>query len=425
MDKVLIITYYWPPAGGPGVQRWLNFIKFLAEFNKQVVVYIPENPNYPFKDESFLSEVPSTITILKKPIIEPYKWASIFSSSKTAQISKGIITTKKQSWIERAMLWIRGNFFIPDARVLWVKPSVKFLRDYISKHHIKTIVTTGPPHSLHLIGLNLKQRNEQLRWIADFRDPWTTIGYHSELKLLRVSEEKHQNLEATVLQMADKIITTSPTTKKEFEQKTSKPIKVITNGYLDYPSQPIALTEKFSISHIGSLLSGRNPKVLWETLAQICNEHPEFSHDLELILAGTVSDQVIESIKASGLEKAVHLKGYLDHQQAIALQRSSQLLLLIEIDADKTRGIIPGKFFEYMAAKRPILALGPRGWDVAKLIKQTQTGRFFNYEQRNQLKDYILEAYMDYKNNNLQVCSKGIEAFHRKELTKALLEFIS
>src|SRR5690606_14908392 len=246
-----------------------------------------------------------------------------------------------------------------------------------------------------------------------------------ELKLLRVSEEKHQNLEATVLQTADKIITTSPTTKREFEQKTSKPIKVITNGYLDYPSQPIALTEKFSISHIGSLLSGRNPKVLWETLAQICNEHPEFSHDLELVLAGTVSDQVIESIKRSGLEKAVHLKGYLDHQQAIALQRSSQLLLLIEIDADNTRGIIPGKFFEYMAAKRPILALGPRGWDVAKLIKQTQTGRFFNYEQRKQLKDYILEAYMDYKNNNLQVHSKGIEAFHRKELTKALLEFIS
>lgn len=424
MDKVLIITYYWPPAGGPGVQRWLNFVKFLAEFNKQVVVYIPDNPNYPFRDDSFISEIPQDITIIKKSIVEPYKWASIFSSKKTKQISKGIIATKKQSWIERVMLWIRGNFFIPDARVFWVKPSVKFLKDYTKNNGINTIITTGPPHSLHLIGLKLKKANNQLSWIADFRDPWTTIGYHSELKLSKASENKHEKLEATVLQAADKIITTSYTTKKEFEQKTSKPIKVITNGYLDYPSQPVELTEKFSLSHIGSLLSGRNPKVLWQTLSQICNERPEFLQDLELILAGTVSDQVVDSIKAAGLEKVLHLKGYVSHQQAIALQRSSQVLLLIEIDAEKTKGIIPGKFFEYMAAKRPILALGPRGWDVARLIEQTQTGRFFKYDQGKLLRDYILEAYKEYKKNDLHVHPQGVEAFHRKELTKTLLEFI-
>lgn len=424
MDKVLIITYYWPPAGGPGVQRWLNFVKFLSAFGKQAVVYIPENPDYPMTDDSFVNEIPQDITIIKKPIIEPYQWASIFSRSKTKQISKGIISTKKQSWIERVMLWIRGNFFIPDARVFWIKPSVNFLKHYIAEQGIRTVITTGPPHSLHLIGLNLKQMNAQLNWVADFRDPWTTIGYHADLKLSKASREKHQNLETAVLQQADKIITTSFTTKEEFRQKTSKPIKVITNGYLNLTTAPQVLSAKFSLAHIGSLLSGRNPKVLWETLSQLCNENPEFAMDLELVLAGTVSEEVIGSIKDAGLEGVLQLKGYLSHDQAIALQQSSQVLLLIEIDAEKTKGIIPGKFFEYMAANRPILAMGPKDWDVSRLIEETRTGRFFEYSDQEQLKIYILECYQHYKRNDLGVHPNGVEAYHRKELTKSLVEFI-
>lgn len=425
MDKVLIITYYWPPAGGPGVQRWLNFVKFLSELGKQVVVYIPENPDYPFTDDSFVGEIPAGITIVKKPIVEPYKWASFLSTSKTKQISKGIIPTKKQSWVERLLLWVRGNFFIPDARVFWIKPSVDFLKNYVEKHEIRTIITTGPPHSLHLIGLRLKQRNEQLNWIADFRDPWTTIGYHTDLKLTKSSKKKHEALESSVLQQADKIITTSYTTKEEFAHKTNKPIKVITNGYLNLASEPQTLSPKFSLAHIGSLLSGRNPEVLWETLSQICYESPEFSNDLELVLAGIVSKEVIQSIQSAGLQDALQLKGYLSHKQAIALQQNSQVLLLLEIDAQKTKGIIPGKFFEYMAANRPILAMGPKGWDVARLVKETETGRFFEYSDQPELKQYILDCYQKYKRNDLHVYPKGIETYHRKELTKSLVEFIS
>src|SRR5690606_26111266 len=354
----------WPPAGGPGVQRWLNFVKFMTEFGKQVVVYIPENPDYPFTDDSFVSEIPKGITIIKKPIVEPYKWASFFSRSKTRQISKGIIATKKQSWIERVLLWIRGNFFIPDARLFWIKPSVNFLKGYLKQHGINTIITTGPPHSLHLIGLGLKQQNDKLNWVTDFRDPWTTIGYHANLKLTKASNKKHRELESSVLLHADRIITTSFTTKKEFEQKTDKPIKVITNGYLSLATDAQTLSPKFSLAHIGSLLSGRNPEVLWDVLSQISDENPEFSKDLELVLAGIVSKEVIHSINNAGLQNALSLKGYLSHEQAIALQQSSQVLLLLEIDAQKTKGIIPGKFFEYMAANRPILALGPKGWDV-------------------------------------------------------------
>ena len=193
--KVLIITYYWPPSGGPGVQRWLKFVKYLREFDIEPVVYIPENPTYPIVDDSMQSEIPKDIVILKQPIFEPYAFAQVFSKKETKTISKGIIAeNNKQSFLQKKLLYIRGNFFIPDARKFWVKPSVKFLKKYIKEEGINTIITTGPPHSVHLIGMGLK---EQLgvKWYADFRDPWTTIGYHDKLRLTQQSIQKHKVLE--------------------------------------------------------------------------------------------------------------------------------------------------------------------------------------------------------------------------------------
>ena len=257
MKKVLIITYYWPPAGGPGVQRWLKFVKYLQDFNIEPVVYIPENPNYPIIDEAFVNEIPKGIKIYKHPIFEPYKLASIFFSKKTKRISSGIIQTKNQSSLEKIMLWVRGNLFIPDARKYWVNPSVDYLSGLIQKESIDTIITTGPPHSVHLIGLKLKEKLN-VKWISDFRDPWTSIGYHKKLKLTKASQRKHKKLESKVLKAADKVIVTSTTTKNEFKKITDQPIMVITNGFdSDYDGND-RLDVKFSIAHIGSLLTGRN-----------------------------------------------------------------------------------------------------------------------------------------------------------------------
>ena len=192
--KVLIVSYYWPPAGGPGVQRWLKFVKYLPEFDVQPIVYIPENPNYPLVDERLVQDVHPQAIILKHKIFEPYALASVFSKHKTKKISAGIITkNKKQSFVEKLMLWIRGNIFIPDARVFWVNPSIDYLKNYIQENKIETVITTGPPHSLHLIGLGLKKQLA-INWIADFRDPWTTIGYHKELKLSKWAAKKHKEL---------------------------------------------------------------------------------------------------------------------------------------------------------------------------------------------------------------------------------------
>jgi len=424
VKKVLIITYYWPPAGGPGVQRWLKFVKYLRDFEVEPVVYIPENPNYPLIDKSFINEVPKDIEVIRQPIFEPYKLAAVLSKKNTKTISSGIIKQKeKQNFIQKLMLFIRGNFFIPDARKFWIQPSVKFLKSYLEKTNIDTIITTGPPHSLHLIGLGLK-RQLHLRWIADFRDPWTQIGYQKQLKLTKYSAKKHQSLEKQVLNTADQIITTSFTTKKEFALKTTKPIEVITNGFDSELNTESKLDEIFSISHIGSLLSGRNPELLWKVLAEISKENENFRRDFKLKLYGAVSDDVVQSIKNAGLENELIFGGYISHKEAIAVQKKSQLLLLIEIDSEETKGIIAGKLFEYLASKRPILAIGPRAWDVAKIIEETHSGKSFLYNQEVALKEYILNSYQKYRENKLLSDSKNIEDYHRKNLTKQLAKLI-
>ncbi len=418
--KVLIICYYWPPAGGPGVQRWLKFVKYLPEFGIDPIVYVPENPSYPLIDDSLNQEVLEGVTVLKRPIIEPYSWASALSRKQTKSISAGIIPKEsKQSIVQRMMLYMRGNFFIPDARVLWVKPSIKFLKNYITDNGIETIITTGPPHSMHLIGLGLK-KSLGLRWITDFRDPWTTIGYHDKLKMTQRTQEKHRRLEKIVLDSCDQIIVTSPTTAKTFKKITATPIEVITNGFDDESIPKTKLDLSFTISHIGSLLSDRNPTVLWEAIAELATEHADLKDALRIKLVGKVSEDVEISIRRAGLGDHLELVGYVSHKDALRLQREARLLLLIEIDAEITRGIIPGKIFEYLAAERPILGIGPRDADVAKIITDTNSGTYCLYTDKEKIKSFILNEFTSPISSNTLTNRKIISKYHRKTLTSQL-----
>ncbi|RTE51820.1 glycosyl transferase family 1 [Arenibacter aquaticus] len=424
MQKVLIITYYWPPAGGPGVQRWLKFVKYLRDFDIEPIVYTPENPNYPITDTSFLDEVPKDIRVYRRKIFEPYALAGIFSKKKTKQISAGIITSKNQSLLEKVLLWIRGNLFIPDARKFWVGPSVTFLSDILEKEAIGTVITTGPPHSVHLIGRELK-RQLKINWVADFRDPWTSIGYHKKLMLTSFAQRKHKQLERLVLNEADKIIVTSNTTKKEFAAITNNPIKVITNGYDTYPIINEPLDEAFTLSHIGSLLTGRNPHNLWKALSELIHEFPDFKEVFRLQLAGVVSSDVLESIYFYGLQPYTHLLGYISHEEALQYQKRSQVLLLVEINTEETQGIIPGKVFEYMAAKRPILGVGPVNWEVGRLITESNTGQTYDYEHHEVLKEVLLQWFRDYKKGKLGLSKAKVEPYHRRELTRKLAEYLT
>ena len=425
LKKILIITYYWPPAGGPGVQRWLKFVKYLPDFGVQPIVYIPENPTYPIIDKNLVQEVSEKTIILKQTIFEPYQLASFFSKNKTKKISSGIIPNqKKQSFLDKIFLWIRGNLFIPDARVFWVKPSVSFLEKYILENDIDTIITSGPPHSLHLIGLELKQKID-LKWFADFRDPWTTIGYHKSLRLSSFAARKHKALEHKVLNTADTIIVTSKTTKTEFQAITTKPIEVITNGYDTELVEKQILDTKFSISHIGSFLSERNPLILWGTLVELLHDIPDFKSHLEIKLIGAISQEVLETITQFGLNSYINNLGYVSHKEAIAHQRKSQVLLLIEINSEDTKSIIPGKLFEYMVSNRPIIAIGPQDSDFAEIITNTNTGVFFDYSEKMKLKSVILDFYDQFLEGRLQSNGVGLQNYSRKNLTKELVQLLN
>lgn len=420
MKKVLIITYYWPPAGGPGVQRWLKFVKYLPDFGIEPVVFIPENPTYPLLDKGLVQEVDPKTTVVKHKITEPYAWASVFSKNSTKKISSGIIpAAKKQSLIQQFMLWVRGNLFIPDARVLWVKPSVKYLFAYIKENNIDTVITTGPPHSLHLIGMKLKQEHP-IKWVADFRDPWTTIGYHKQLKLSSSAAKKHKVMEKEVLITADAVIVTSPTTKKEFEALTDKPIYVITNGYDTEKVNKLPLDEKFTLAHIGSFLSERNPRILWKAISELTKENESFKNSFQLKLIGAVSQEVLETIAEFKLGSYVNNLGYVSHSEALAHQKCSQVLLLVEIDSEDTRCIIPGKLFEYMVAERPILAIGPDGADFADIIKTTNTGIFVNYSEKDKLKHALSDYFESYQKGTLTSNAIGLQQYSRKNLTGEL-----
>ncbi len=419
--KVLIVTYYWPPAGGPGVQRWLYFTKYLSHFDIKPVVFIPKNPDYPIVDESLSSELGKEVEVITYPIVEPYALAKRLGKKNASAMSKGILPNEdEQTKMQKAMLWVRGNCFVPDARVLWVKPALSFLNKYVGDNEIDTVITTGPPHSVHLIGLGLKKRF-RMHWLADFRDPWTTIGYHDKLKLGKRAEKKHLALEKEVLDKSDMLLVTSEGTAKHFRKKTRTPIKVITNGYEPITDhRKIVLDSKFTISHIGSLLSDRNPKILWEVLGELVKEEKKFAKSFQLQLAGVVSDTVIDAIEYHGLGDFLDNKGYVSHQEALNLQQTTQLLLLIEIDSEETKQIIPGKIFEYLRASRPVIALAPEGSEVSNIIKETASGDTFNYTAKEALKTHIYNCFRLFEKKSLKTENVSINKYTRKSLTEQL-----
>lgn len=385
------------------------------------VVYTPENPHYPLRDEGLAGQVPPGIRVLRKKIWEPYPFARWLSRRKTQRISSGIINRVKPSPAERLMLWIRGNFFIPDARRFWIKPSVRFLSKVLQQEDIHTLVTTGPPHSMHLIGLELKKQSG-VRWVADFRDPWTSIGYHEALLLGKRAQRKHQALEQEVLRQADHIITTSETTRAEFRLLTPRPIQVITNGFTGSPNRKEQPGGPFTLAHIGSLLSGRNPAALWQALSTLLAKHEDLRNDLRIELTGVVSDEARRSLKSHGLEPYVTITPYVPHGEALGLQRKAQVLLLLEIDSPKTAGIIPGKLFEYLAASRPILAIGPRGWEAGQIVVECGSGAAFDYAQPNEIASQLLQWYRSFRAGALEVAGEGVSRYHRRELAKRLAE---
>ncbi len=428
MKKVLIVTYYWIPSGGAGVQRWVKFTKYLREFGWEPIIYTPENPEFPSIDHSFENDIPSDIQIIKTPIWEPYNIYRNLSGKKNESINAGFISeNKKLGWKDKLSIWIRGNFLIPDPRRFWIKPSVRYLTNYLQNNDIDAFITTGPPHSMHMIGLGLKKNLPNIKWVADFRDPWTNIDFYKDLNLSWVSDKIHHRLEKNIIQQADSILVVSNGMKEEYELMNPKQIQVISNGYdeSDVKQTELVLDEKFSISHIGTLNVARNPKTVWNVLSEICDENPEFKSDLLIQLVGKVDFSVLEDIKQLNLSENLLKIDYLSHNEAIVKQQSSQVLLLLINNSGNAKGILTGKFYEYLAAKRPILAIGPTDGDAAGVLIETGAGIMVDFQDEKLTKDAILKYYRRFKTGSLNVQSESIERFSRRSLTEELSKLLN
>ena len=432
MKRVLIITYYWPPSGGSGVQRWLKMSKYLPEYGWQPVVYTAEGAEYPVEDPSLEKDVRPEVEVIRQPIIEPYSFYKKFLGMKKEQkVKAGFIddTGHKQGWKERLSIWIRGNFFIPDARCWWVKPSVKYLKSYLKEHPVDAIISTGPPHSMHLIAMQLKEALG-IPWIADFRDPWTEIDYYSKLRLTRWADRKHHRLEHEVLTKADKVVTVSPNWACRLEALGAPKADVVYNGFDESDlgqTGDAFVSDKFTLTYLGVLFKVRNPECLWLALGELVAEDSRFAEKLQVKLIGQVDKEVTQTITRNGLKDHVVLSPYIPHNQvADALHQSSVLLLpLMSNDESDTLGLIPAKVFEYMASGRPILCIGPTNGDTAKILDETQAGVTIGFEDKEKMKETIKSLYLKHQGNGLpDNDTVSIGKYSRRALTAGYVNLL-
>lgn len=401
----------------------------MREFGYEPVIYTVLNGEMPVVDESLEKDIPSNLTVLRQPIWEPYTFYKRFiGRKKDDKINASFLNENRKSGgiTEKISVWIRGNFFIPDARRFWIKPSIAYLHTYIKQEQIGLIISTGPPHSMHLIARGLKKLLPGLRWLSDFRDPWTNIDFYEKLMLTKAADALHHRLELAVLHESDAVISIGESMKEEFKAMYlasggTQPQKfsVITNGFdeEDVSGSAPALDQKFSLAHIGTLVRDRNPAILWQALSQLVKEHADLASDLEIKLVGKVDVFVKDEIEAHGLSSFVRRIDYLPHDQVIMEQRASKVLLLLVNNTKNAKGILTGKFFEYLAAQRPVLAIGPVDGDLYTILKETKCGFMSDFEDLESLKSNILHLY---RNKAISNDSSAIKAYSRRILTQKL-----
>ncbi len=427
--KVLIITYYWPPSGGSGVQRWLKFVKYMVPLGWEPYVYTPENPSFTVTDQSLLNDVPASAEIIKLPIWEPY--TLFFSLNKL--LGKGevkqtdFISTTKKSPLQRLSSWVRGNLLIPDARIFWVKPSVTFLSDFIASNSIERIITTGPPHSIHLIGLKLKKKFPQLKWVADFRDPWSEWDLLDTLSLTALARKRHQKLERQVLTRADRVITIAPYHVNRLETLSGRKVDLITNGFDedDFPKIEKQRTSKFTIRHVGVVDELRDPRPFLAVVKEICLEQNDFKTNVSIDFVGNVNTNLKNEIVSDDiLSTIVHFAGQVPHDKLLSLYATTDVQLLVLAHTAIAPGNLPGKFFEYLASGRPIFGIGPVQGDAADILRKAKAGVMIERTDVTTMREQILSYFAQWK-SNAQPEANDVSQFSRRNLTNQLLTLLA
>tara|TARA_B110000211_G_scaffold83586_1_gene97829 strand:+ start:2083 stop:3378 length:1296 start_codon:yes stop_codon:yes gene_type:complete len=418
LKRVLIISYYWPPAGGISVIRPLKLAKYISEFGWDPIVCTAENPHFPFEDENAAKDIPKNLEVLKVPIVEPYEiYKKLTGQKQKSALADVIQNAPKRSFLHNLSVWIRGNFFIPDARCLWIKPVVNELTKYLKENPIDAIITTGPPHSVNRIGYLLNKKL-QIPWLADFQDPWTQVDYYKHFKISKWAHRRHRKMENQIFDNADLITIVSNSWKTDLESIGASNVEVVPLGYdtTDF-SENIKLNSNFTLTHLGLLGEDRNPTILIEVIADLCKHDENFSKHFRLQLVGIVNDRLKNLVNKLDLSEQVFFIGQVNRDEALEIMQASQLLLLLLNKAENVGGRIPGKVFEYFGARRPVLSLGPNNTDIEKMLSESGAGVNIDYSDKIQLKSYLLNQLNRFLNEGINSTSNSVKKFTHKEVS--------
>lgn len=418
MKKVLIITYYWPPSGGSGVQRWLKFVKYLPSFGIEPHIIVPDGAQYPDVDESLLKDIPKEVSLYRVPILEPYRIFSLLTGTdpKTATRASFIQNMERKNWKSKLSFWVRSNLFIPDARMFWIRPAARAAVKVIQKERIDTLITTGPPHSCHLAGLRVKKAMPNIHWLADFRDPWTDIDYFKDLALTSFANKRHHALEKRVLQNADNVIVIGDTMAEDFERMGAQKTTVIHNGFdTEDMSAPSKKIDAYTITYAGTMGKSRNPDTLWTAMDSLWHTDPEKAAKWRIQLVGRIDPLVGESIQNKKWKDQVVWFDYMDHDRLHSMLTASDVLLVVVNKAPNAKGILTGKIFEYLASGRPVLALGPEDGDLAAILRNISNANIFNHENSEALFQWL----KTYRTMDSGIDQNSMK-YSRKELAKKL-----
>ncbi len=416
MKRVLIITYYWPPSGGSGVQRWVKFAKYLPSNGWQPVVYTPSNPESVSLDRSLENDIPPEAEVIKRPIRELYSlYRNVSGTKKGTEVNP--INGRKKNFVQELLMFLRGNLFIPDPRVGWVRPSVKFLEEYLKKRPVDLIVSTGPPHSMHLIARQLA-RKTGLPWIADFRDPWTRLFYFKHLNLTSFSRKRHEKMERSVLDECSTVVSVSPFVQEDFRSMTGTPVELITNGYDPDDYEDVDIQDGFfNVTHTGLFSADGNPDVLWKVLAEKSISVPDFGKRLRIRLVGKTDSQIISSVQEAGLARNLVDMGYQSHDRAVMEQVNASVLILPLRHEPEYKATLPGKLFEYLASRRPILGIGQTDGAMAEVIGATSSGKVCAWEDEAAVSAFIGQCWSLYVSGESWSGTKNIEQYSRVATT--------
>ncbi len=433
MAKVLIITYYWPPSGGSGVQRWVYFARHLRELGfEPIVITVDETKaSYKFIDESFGNLV-KEVEVHKTDTFEVLKlYSKIMGGDDRKFIPQGFAGEKKPGFFQRVSRFIRGNFFIPDARVGWVKYARAKAEEIIKKEGIKTVITTGPPHSTHLVGLHLKNKLD-INWFADLRDPWTEIYYNELLFQTNYAKNVNKRLEKKVLETANKVTTVGPTLAALLADKLASTQKAKVNVlYNGYDSDKMAglpaytKSNKFIISFIGILSDSQPINAFVDGLRLFFMEVDDAINNVEFHSAGEVSNGIEQNLLQVMPATRIVKHGYLPHQKALAQMSASDLLFNSLAEMPESKLLISGKLMEYLASGRPVLCLGDTSGDAANLLNKFERSAIFARNEAEKIAAFIKDIYLLWqKNENGSIVRPGIEEYSRRAVTQKLATLI-